>query len=135
MGVEGDRNVSEMARISPSLKFNSRQLRSNMTDAEQHLWRYLRMRQMSGFMFRRQHPVCGYILDFACVDIKLAVELDGGQHADNIEGDEIRTKALNQGGWIVIRFWINDVLINIQAVLSAIHKQISEIQPPSQPSP
>ena len=77
MGVEGVRNVSEMARISPSLKFNSRQLRSNMTDVEQHLWRYLLMRQMSGFKFRRQHPVCGYILDFACDDIKLALELDG----------------------------------------------------------
>ena len=106
-----------------------------MTDAEQRLWRYLRMRQLAGFKFRRQHPVCGYILDFACIDIKLAIELDGGQHADNIEGDEIRTKALNQAGWIVIRFWNNDVLINTEAVLSEIHKQIGEIQPPSQPPP
>ena len=93
-----------MVRVTPSLKFNSRQLRTNMTDAEQRLWRYLRMRQLAGFKFRRQHPVCGYSLDFACIDIKLAVELDGGQPADNIEGDEIRTKALNQVGWIVIRF-------------------------------
>lgn len=124
-----------MVRVSPSLKFNSRQLRRNMTDAEQHLWRYLRMRQMAGFKFRRQHPVCGYIIDFACIDIKLAVELDGGQHAANLDADKIRTKALIQAGWIVIRFWNNDVLINTKAVLSEIHKQIVEIQPPSQPSP
>ena len=123
-----------MVRVTPSLKFNSRQLRTNMTDAEQRLWRYLRMRQMSGFKFRRQHPVCGYILDFACADIKLALELDGGQHAVSVESDEIRTKALNQAGWVVIRFWNNDVLINTEAVLSAIHQLISEIQPPSQPS-
>ena len=101
-----------------------------MTDAEQHLWRYLRMRQLAGFKFRRQHPACGYILDFACVDIRLAVELDGGQHVANIEGDEIRTKTLNQAGRIVLRFWNNDVLINIEVVLSEIYKQIDGIQPP-----
>ena len=106
-----------------------------MTEAEQHLWRHLRMRQMASYKFRRQHPALSYILDFACIDLKLAIELDGGQHANNIEADEMRTKALNHAGWKVVRFWNNDVLTNTEAVLLEIYKQIGEIQPPSQPSP
>ena len=65
----------------------------------------------------------------------LAIELDGGQHADNIEADGIRTKALNQAGWKVLRFWNNNVLINTEGVLLRIYSLIGEIQPPSQPSP
>ena len=124
-----------MSRIPPVLKSNSRSLRRELTDAEQHLWRHLRMRQMVGFKFRRQHPLNSYILDFACIELKLAIELDGGQHADKIAADEMRTKALNQAGWKVLRFWNNDVLTNADAVLSEINRQIGEIQPPSQPSP
>ena len=106
-----------------------------MTDAEQRLWRHLRMHQMEGFKFRRQHPVDGYILDFACVELMLAIELDGGQHADAIEADGIRTQALNQAGWKVLRFWNNDVLANTEAVLLSIYSFIAESSPPSQPSP
>ena len=124
-----------MSRIPPVLKSNSGSLRRELTDVEQHLWRHLRLRQIAGFKFRRQHPACGYILDFACIELKLAIELDGGQHADKIEADEVRTKALNQAGWQVLRFWNNDVLANTEAVLSEIHRLIGEIQPPSQPSP
>ena len=124
-----------MQRLTPKAKAFSRSLRHEMTDAEQHLWRDLRLRQIAGFKFRRQHPSCGYILDFACIDLKLAIELDGGQHADNIVADEVRTKTLNHAGWQVLRFWNNDVLANTEAVLSEIHRLISEIQPPSQPSP
>ena len=124
-----------MKRITPKIKTYSRTLRHDMTDAEQHLWRHLRMRQMVAFKFRRQHPVDGYILDFACIGLKLAIELDGGQHAVNIETDGIRTKALNQAGWTVLRFWNNDVLGNTESVLSEIYKIIGEILPPSQPSP
>ena len=125
----------KMSRIPPVLKSNSGSLRRELTDVEQHLWRHLRLRQIAGFKFRRQHPACGYILDFACIELKLAIELDGGQHADKIEADEVRTKALNQAGWQVLRFWNNDVLANTEAVLSEIHRLIGEIQPPSQPSP
>ena len=124
-----------MQRLTPKAKAFSRSLRHEMTEAEHYLWRHLRMRQMAGYKFRRQHLTCGYILDFACVELKLAVELDGGQHADNIETDEMRTKVLNQAGWKVLRFWNNDLLTNTHAVLSEIHREIGEIQPPSQPSP
>ena len=124
-----------MQRLTPKIKTFSRTLRHVMTDAEQHLWRHLRLHQMAGFKFRRQHPVDGYILDFACVELIIAIELDGGQHAVAIEADTIRTQALNQAGWKVLRFWNNDVLANTEAVLSSIYSYIGEISPPSQPSP
>jgi very-short-patch-repair endonuclease len=60
-----------------------RQLRKNPTDAEQKLWWRLRQRQLDGCKFRRQHPTGGYIADFACVEQRLIVEADGGQHADD----------------------------------------------------
>ena len=124
-----------MQRITPKIKTFSRTLRHEMTDAEQRLWRHLRMHQMAGVKFRRQHPVEGYILDFACIELMLAIELDGGQHADAIEADTIRTQALNQAGWKVLRFWNNDVLTNTEGVLLRIYSLIGEISPPSQPSP
>ncbi len=80
-----------MQRIKPKIKANARSLRREMTDAEQLLWRYLRMRQMHGLKFRRQHPCGHFILDFACVEIKLAIELDGGQHGERINQDTKRT--------------------------------------------
>src|SRR4051812_31679131 len=57
-----------------------RRLRNNMTDAEKRLWRFLRQKQMSNFKFRRQHPFGDYIIDFVCLEVMLAVEVDGGQH-------------------------------------------------------
>ncbi len=81
-----------MQRLTSKIKTYSRTLRREMTDAEQHLWRHFRMHQMAGFKFRRQHPVDKYILDFACIELKLAIEIDGGQHADIFVADEIRTK-------------------------------------------
>ena len=124
-----------MQRLTPKIKTFSRTLRHEMTDAEQRLWRHLRMHQMAGVKFRRQHPVEGYILDFACIELMLAIELDGGQHADAIEADTIRTQALNQAGWKVFRFWNNDVLADTEAVLLSIYSCIGESSPPSQPSP
>jgi very-short-patch-repair endonuclease len=63
----------------------ARGLRQTMTDAERVLWRHLRNRQLSGFKFRRQHEVDRYIVDFVCTEALLIVELDGGQHADEVE--------------------------------------------------
>lgn len=98
----------------------ARDLRSNMTDAEQKLWQYLRMRQMHGLKFRRQHPLDRYILDFACVEHKIAIELDGGQHADMVEKDTMRTAFLTSQGWTVLRFWNHQVFEQTGAVLDSI---------------
>jgi very-short-patch-repair endonuclease len=118
----------------------ARLLRKNMTDAERRLWSILRDRHLSGWKFRRQHPVRPYILDFACLSHFIAVEVDGGQHADS-ETDLKRTNWLAARGWRVLRFWNNEVLANRAGVAQTIHKILLSSRPvynrsipsPSQP--
>ena len=113
-----------------------RKLRSEPTDAEQRLWQYLRGRQIEGCKFRRQHPFGDYILDFACLDRKIAVELDGSQHADSTEYDAERTKSLEKAGFVVLRFWNNEVFENIEGVVQVIIAALVErASTPSPPNP
>lgn len=109
-----------MQRLPPHIKHFSRILRSEMTDAEAHLWRQLRGCQLHGFKFRRQHPVGRFILDFACIEAKLAVEIDGGQHQELQHEDRQRSLTLETQGWRILRFWNNEVLQNIEGVVVAI---------------
>jgi very-short-patch-repair endonuclease len=104
------------------LKF-ARELRGSHTDAENLLWMLLRDRRFCGLKFRRQHPIGGYILDFYCHEYKLAVELDGGGHAEEeqVTYDNERTKELEGAGIKVLRFWNDDVLRNTEVVLEALH--------------
>jgi very-short-patch-repair endonuclease len=113
-----------------------RTLRNEMTDAEKALWRFLRSRQVSGLKFRRQHPFGDYIVDFVCLENKLVIEVDGGQHGDRAKEDEIRTQNLLAAGFRVLRFWNNEVLQEIEAVKERIWRAVEEETPsPSQPSP
>jgi very-short-patch-repair endonuclease len=98
-----------------------------MTDAEHALWREFRHDQL-GCRFRRQHPIPPYIADFACVEAKLIVEADGGQHADS--HDPARDDYLWQQGWRILRFWNNDILQNRTGVLRAIAAALAERDPP-----
>jgi len=109
---------------------NARRLRKNMTDAEKHLWRYLRHEQIEGCKFRRQNPIGPYIVDFISFDAMLIIELDGGQHAENIEADQQRTQFLNSRGFKVIRFWNNQVLQETEAVLEVIRRE-AKTPPPN----
>ena len=102
------------------LKSRPQQLRTNATEAERRIWYFLRNRQFEKFKFRRQHPIGVYIVDFVCLEQKLIVELDGGQHAERIPYDERRTRALREKGFRVLRFWNNDVMQNTDAVLEAV---------------
>jgi very-short-patch-repair endonuclease len=95
---------------------DARRLRRNQTDAERKLWFELRGRRLNGLMFRRQVPVAGFIADFLSEEVRLIVEVDGGQHAEKVESDSERTRVLNSAGYEVLRFWNNDVLTNIEAV-------------------
>ena len=101
----------------------ARKLRGDMTDAELRLWSHLRASQLGGTKFIRQHPIGPYVVDFACRSARLAIELDGGQHADN-PADDARTAVIEAHGYRVIRFWNNDVLQNTNGVLTAILEEL-----------
>ena len=93
-------------------------MRKVMTDTELKLWNELRAHRLMGLGFRRQFPIAGYIVDFACPQQKLIVEVDGSQHGDEdcANNDEVRTKRLEQVGWLVLRFWNDDVIRDIDNV-------------------
>src|SRR3970282_1659849 len=98
----------------------ARELRSNLTDAETKLWQHLRRKQLVGHRFRRQVPLGHYIADFVCFEARLIIEVDGGQHGEQLAYDSARTVWLESQNFRVIRFWNNDVLGNIEGVLESI---------------
>ncbi|WP_420559310.1 endonuclease domain-containing protein [Tepidicaulis sp.] len=102
----------------------ARALRRNLTDAERLLWRHLRSRQLEGAKFRRQFPVGSFVADFVCLEARLVVELDGGQHAFQAARDKARTHFLLARGFRVIRFWNHEVLGNIGGVLQQIAAEL-----------
>ena len=97
-----------------------RQLRHHMPEAEKKLWSALRNRRLEGFKFRRQMCIGPYIADFCCREAKLVVEVDGSQHGDRTGYDEARSTALAKEGYRVLRFWNNEVMGDLEAVLIAI---------------
>ncbi|NWG03956.1 MAG: endonuclease domain-containing protein [Syntrophaceae bacterium] len=107
-------------RNDPALKQRRRELRRNQTDVEKALWAHLRNKQFYGMKFFRQYSIGPYILDFYCPTIKLAVELDGGQHnlSENKKFDETRSEHLNSKGIKIVRFWDNEVLLDMDSVLT-----------------
>jgi primosomal protein N' (replication factor Y) len=114
------RGQTNDAILQPHLQ---RRLRNGMTDAEQRLWHVLRSRQLDGCKFRRQHPYYHCILDFVCLERKVVVEVDGGQHADST-ADAARDNFLREGGFAVLRYWNHDVLNKTEAVAEAIHRTL-----------
>jgi len=107
----------------------ARNLRKHQTPAEILLWSKLRAHQLSGFKFRRQHPTGPYILDFYCPELRLAIELDGGQHVEdgNILNDVQRTEYLREIGIRVIRFWNHEVFQYLNDVVAEIEATIQDI--------
>jgi very-short-patch-repair endonuclease len=116
--------VGEREIDKSRLRQNARNLRKNSTNAEKHLWYHLRAHRF-GYKFKRQVPINRFIVDFACLEKHLIVELDGSQHQDNQVYDDQRTIVLNQLGFQVLRFWNHDVLMNTEGVLEAIRQALS----------
>src|SRR5205085_7142473 len=108
----------------------ARELRRNATDAEQRLWNALRSRQLQGYKFRRQHPIGGFVADFACTKHRLIIEADGGQHAEN-PGDARRTAILEAQGWRVLRFWNHEILGNTEGVVETVLQELMQAEAPS----
>src|SRR5688500_8791032 len=108
----------------------ARHLRHEMTPTEKRLWKLLRANGL-GYRFRRQVPRGPYILDFACLERRLVIELDGGQHADS-EKDVIRDAWLAARGFRVLRFWNRELLHNLDGVHRRIEEALSAPMPPPQ---
>jgi very-short-patch-repair endonuclease len=107
----------------------ARRLRKNSTFAERRLWKYLRSRELGGFKFVRQEPIGPYIVDFACREQRLVIEIDGGQHATSAR-DVVRDRWLADHRYRVLRFWNNEVLGNIEGVWETIFATASAEAPP-----
>lgn len=103
-------------------------MRSQPTDAEAVLWRHLRAGRLAGAKFKRQQPLGRYIVDFVCFEARLIVEVDGGQHNENAY-DQARDTWLSSQGFVVRRYWNNEVLANLECVLTDI------LQHTTSPSP
>jgi very-short-patch-repair endonuclease len=100
----------------------AKRLRKNSTDAERALWRILRSRQLGGHKFRRQQPLGPFIVDFVCLDARMVVEIDGGQHneEEDIAYDQRRSQWSEKAGFRVMRFWNHEVLSELESVSDAI---------------
>ena len=113
----------------------ARRLRRDQTDAERTLWFRLRDRRLNGLKFRRQMPIKSYVVDFCCESARLIVELDGGQHVERSSEDTKRTADLEAYGYLVLRFWNNDVLSNIDGVVATIVATVNQDPPHPNPLP
>ncbi|MBL8546027.1 MAG: endonuclease domain-containing protein [Hyphomonadaceae bacterium] len=111
----------------------ARKLRKTMTPQEVKLWAHLRLLKSRGFKFRRQVPLRGYIVDFACFSARLIIELDGSQHGvdEHAERDRVRDEVLERGGFGVLRFWNVEVDRDFDAVWMVISEALrnAELKP------
>ena len=121
-----------LARLRERAGVRAKSLRKTSTDAENLLWYRLRNRQLLNLKFRRQRPIGPYFADFACLEIGLVIELDGGQHAEQIATDEARAEEMKRLGFSTLRFWDNEVLKETDAVVEKI-RQVAETLTPALP--
>ena len=121
--------------MAPQQRVFARRMRQAPTGAERKLWWHLRHRlPLAGSHFRRQVQIGPSIADFACHRLKLVIEIDGSQHGSQVTKDEARTRRLESEGYRVLRFWNNEVLSNIEGVLTEIQNALAATPTPD-PSP
>lgn len=113
-------------------RFRARSMRNIPTLVERKFWWEVRDRRLGGFKFKRQYLIGGYIVDFVCLEARLAVELDGGQHADQLAYDQHRDTYLKSRGFRVLRFWNAEFMTNKDGVLEAL---LCQLESPPHPSP
>jgi very-short-patch-repair endonuclease len=108
---------------------NAKRLRTNQTDAESKFWYKVRVHRLAGYKFKRQYPIGPYIADFVCLEEKLIVELDGGQHATRQKYDRERDAFLMAKGFRVLRIWNNDLLTNSEGVMETVLRELRGVAP------
>ncbi|WP_315760439.1 endonuclease domain-containing protein [Sphingomonas sp. Y38-1Y] len=113
-----------MALVRRQISPHAARLRRERTEAEHRFWQAVRNRQADGFKFRFQHTLAPYVVDFACLEAMLVVEIDGGQHDPEV--DRRRTEFLKARGFRVIRFWNNDVLQNLEGVIAVLRAELAK---------
>jgi very-short-patch-repair endonuclease len=125
-----------MSKDSPRIRGTTHQteqaarcLRQQLTPAEDKLWSALRCRQLVGLKFRCQHPVGRFIVDFYCPSCKLVIEVDGDIHTQQKAYDEARTEQLESYGYRVLRFTNEEVLNDLQTVLTCIVQTAEALAP------
>jgi very-short-patch-repair endonuclease len=130
-GHSVEQESGSLSRARESARVRARELREGQTDAEALLWSKLRNRQMLGLKFRRQRPLGTYFADFACLEIGLIVELDGGQHGKEaaLAYDSKREADLAAMGFQTLRFWNNQVLSETEAVMDKIRQTVQALTP------
>ena len=111
----------------------ARSLRRSTTQTEALVWSRLRRRRLGGHRFRRQHPVGRHVADFVCLKQRLAIELDGGQHAEQAKYDRARDDYLRQRGFRVLRLWNSEVMGDLDATLDAILSALKAPDPTAPP--
>jgi very-short-patch-repair endonuclease len=116
-----------MLHYNRKLKTKARFLRTNLTDAEQHLWRRLRRKQILGVQFYRQKPIGNYIVDFYAPGASLVVEVDGSQHVElgQARYDKRRSEYLERLGLKVLRFDDRQVLLQLDSVAEEIFRVLT----------
>ena len=105
---------------NPVRTARNRELRQRQTKAESLIWTVLRAKRLAGLKFRRQHPLGPYIVDFACIEKDIVIELDGGYHEHQYDKDRVRQAFLESQGWQVLRFSNEDVLLDVEALAISI---------------
>jgi very-short-patch-repair endonuclease len=121
-----------MHNFRPRQTARAQRLRREPTEAEATLWKHLNRRQLGGYKFSRQIPVGPFVCDFMCRSAKLVVEVDGGQHGP--ARDASRERFLQAEGFRIVRFWNNDVLANVEGVLTTILRALHDSPPPAPPA-
>ena len=117
--------------IPNGLRTFARSLRRNATSAERRLWQSLRREQVAGFRFRRQVILGGFVADFACLEARMVIEVDGATHSTNREvvRDAARSGALAAQGYDALRFTNDDVFHNLDGVLETIYMRLIVLRP------
>jgi len=116
-------------RTTPKIFQRAKELRRDMTPTEIKLHGHLRAHRMGGTHFRSQHAIGNYIVDFCAPRRKLIIELEGSQHFEQQEYDEERSAFLKSKGYRILRFWNNDVMKDIDSVLTVIWSTLNEQHP------